>query len=104
MTVKQMPSASDDTMRNIMILLSSHNSHNGGSSVRTTERNFCSYVRHGKPQSLFCETLKTTTKGLIYMKKLNIMDEYRLVINVNIKSATFYQINMHNNCLNFMVL
>lgn len=82
MTVKQMPSASDDTMRNIMILLSSHNSHNGGSSVRTTERNFCSYVRHGKPQSLFCETLKTTTKGLIYMKKLNIMDEYRLVNKV----------------------
>lgn len=24
------------------------------------------------------------------------------VINVNIKSATFYQINMHNNCLSFM--
>lgn len=35
-----------------------------------------------KPQSLFCETLKTTTKGLIYMKKLNIMDEYRLVNEV----------------------
>ena len=35
-----------------------------------------------KPQSLFCETLKITTKGLIYMKKLNIMDEYRLVNEV----------------------
>lgn len=35
-----------------------------------------------KPQSLFCETSKITTKGLIYMKKLNIMDEYRLVNEV----------------------
>ena len=35
-----------------------------------------------KPQSLLCETLKITTKGLIYMKKLNIMDEYRLVNEV----------------------
>ena len=71
MTVKQMPSASDDTMRNIMILLSSHNSHNGGSSVRTTERNFCSYVRHGKPQSLLYKTEKNK-KGLIIMEKTNI--------------------------------
>ena len=35
-----------------------------------------------KPQSLFCEPLKITTKGLIFMKKLNIMDEYRLVNEV----------------------
>ena len=43
-----------------------------------------------------------------YAKHINICGEnrnsYSKTINVNIKSATFYQINMHNNCLNFMVL
>ena len=45
-----------------------------------------------KPQSLFCETLKTTTKGLIYMKKLNIMDEYRLV-NEGIMTNRIYNMD-----------
>ena len=45
-----------------------------------------------KPQSLFCEPLKTTTKGLIYMKKLNIMDEYRLV-NEGIMTNRIYNMD-----------
>ena len=37
--------------------------------------------------------------------KINIIGlQMETVINVNIKSATFYQINMHNNCSSFMEL
>ena len=57
------------------------------------------YARLGSEDII--QTPKTPKSKRTITLPAEIME---MVINVNIKSATFYQINMHNNCSSFMEL